>query len=69
MFAGGWLFSTGMLAALVGFGTLPGPLGGYMPAVTLIALAGALVESLPLADLDNITVPAVAVVIGSMFWG
>jgi dolichol kinase len=36
--------------------------------VTVIALAGMLVESLPLKDVDNITVTLVAVALGYLFF-
>jgi dolichol kinase len=40
----------------------------YLLPVTLITLAATLVESLPLSDLDNLTVPAVAVILGHLLF-
>jgi phytol kinase len=64
MLLGGWLFAVGVLAAFVAAGAFPGPLAAYLPAVTLIAVVGTLVETLPLKDLDNFTVSAAAVALG-----
>lgn len=64
MLAGGWIFATAILAVYVSLRFLPGSLAAYLPAITLIALAGALVESLPLRDIDNLTITLAAVVLG-----
>jgi phytol kinase len=64
MFAGGWLLSLVILAVFLAAGVFQGSLWSYLPAVTIIALAATLVESLPLSDLDNLTVPATAVLLG-----
>jgi phytol kinase len=64
MFFGGWLFSLGVLSAYLALGLFPGDLSGYLLPVTVIALAGTLVESLPLRDIDNLTVTLIALVLG-----
>lgn len=64
VFFGGGLLSLVVLGIYSALGQLPVGLGGYLLPVTLIALAAMLVESLPLKDLDNLTVPGVAVVLG-----
>lgn len=64
MFAGGWLLAALILLVFVGVGEFPGPWSAYLPAVTWIALAGALVESIPIHDLDNLTVSITAVGLG-----
>ncbi len=64
MFAGGWLFALAILGLYVAAGTFHGPFETYVLPVTVIALVGALVESLPYGDIDNLTVPAVAVLLG-----
>lgn len=66
MFLGGWLFAVGVLAVYLAVGRFAGTLVSYLPAVTVIALIGTAVESLPLADVDNLTVPAVAVLLGHL---
>lgn len=65
MLAGGWLFSAGILAVYLAAGVFNGPLALYLFPITLIALAGALVETLPVRDLDNLTVTLVAVILGN----
>lgn len=68
MFAGGWVLSLFILAVYIAAGAFPGSLFRYIPAVSIIALAAAAVESLPLNDLDNLTVPAISVVLGYLFF-
>lgn len=69
MFAGGWILSLFILAVYIAAGVFPGNLLQYIPAVSIISLAAAAVESLPLSDLDNLTVPAVSVALGYLFFG
>lgn len=64
MFFGGFLMSALVLAVYTAAGVFPGNLGTYLPGLTLIALAATLVESLPFKDLDNLTIPLVAVILG-----
>jgi hypothetical protein len=64
MLLGGWSFAVGVLAAFVAAELFTEPLSSYLPAVTLIALVGTLVETLPLKDVDNFTVSAAAVTLG-----
>ncbi len=68
MFLGGW----GLAALIVGIyvlvGAFPGPFSGYLLPITLIALAGTLVESLPLHDVDNITVTLAAALLGHLLF-
>jgi phytol kinase len=64
MFIGGWLFATAILAVYVSAGVFSGPLLQYMPAITLIAAVGTIVESLPFSDLDNFTVTIAALALG-----
>ena len=65
MFLGGWaltmlILGIYVLAGAPGFG----PFTGYLLPVTMIALVATLVESLPLRDVDNITVTLAAVALG-----
>lgn len=69
MFLGGWLMSLFVLYIYIAAGVFPGSFMDYLPGVTLIALVGTAVESLPLSDLDNLTVPAVAALLGELFFG
>jgi phytol kinase len=68
MFLGGWAMSALILAIYVLAGVFPGPFSLYLLPVTLIALAGTAVESLPLRDVDNITVTLVAVALGTLLF-
>ncbi|HPH95514.1 MAG TPA: phosphatidate cytidylyltransferase [Anaerolineaceae bacterium] len=68
MFLGGWLLSFGVLAAHWLAGSMAAPpeaLSAYVLPVGIIALTGTLVESIPLNDWDNITVPAAALLLGT----
>jgi phytol kinase len=69
MLVGGWaltllILGIYVLAKASGFETL----GAYLLPVTIIALVATLVESLPLKDVDNITVTLVAVALGYLFF-
>jgi phytol kinase len=64
MFLGGWVFAVGIFTAYVAVGVFSGPVTPYLLRLTLIALVGTLVESLPLRDIDNITVTLAAVIMG-----
>jgi phytol kinase len=66
MFLGGWTFAVAVVAVFANLGYFPGTLGQYLPGITLIALAGTTVESLPFRDVDNLTVTATALVIGAL---
>lgn len=68
MLIGGWAFAMLVLGAYTLAGVFPGPWSRYLLPVTLIALAGAAIESLPYTDIDNITVPLVAVLLGSFLF-
>ena len=68
MFAGGWIFAVGIVAAYIAAGTFPGVLGIYMFPITIIALGGTLVESLPFHDVDNLTVTAAAIGLGHLLF-
>jgi phytol kinase len=67
MFVGGWVFTGAILFIYVSVGKFAGPFSNYLLGITGIALIGAIVESLPFRDIDNLTVPAVAVILG-YFW-
>jgi phytol kinase len=68
MLVGGWVFAVGVLWAYLAANVFPGTLGTYLPALTLIAIVGTLVESLPLKDVDNITVTLAAVALGHVLF-
>jgi phytol kinase len=64
MFVGGWIFAVGILWVYLIANYFPGSIGDYLIPLTLIALAGTIVESLPLKDVDNITVTLTAILLG-----
>ncbi len=66
MLLGGWLFAVFILLVFVLAGVFAAPLSAYLPALTLIALAATLVESLPFEEIDNITVTLAAVLLGHL---
>jgi dolichol kinase len=68
MFAGSWLFSVLVLAVFYAAGKLGGSLVEAMLPVTIIALVATVVESLPVPDFDNLTVPLAAVALGLLFF-
>jgi phytol kinase len=68
MFIGGWALAAFILGMFVLAGVFSGPFAGYLIPITVIALAGAAVESLPLPDVDNITVTLVAVALGYLLF-
>jgi phytol kinase len=64
VFAGGWLMSAFILFVYVSTGVFSGPFSSYLLPVSIVALAGTLVESLPYKDVDNLTVTLAAVLAG-----
>jgi phytol kinase len=68
MLVGGWLFALGIMAIYLAAGTFSGRLLDYLPGITIISIIGAIVESLPFKDIDNLTVPAVAVLLGYLLF-
>ncbi|MBI4926178.1 MAG: phosphatidate cytidylyltransferase [Anaerolineae bacterium] len=69
VFAGGWVFSVIVVAIFISAGMFSGSLTSYLPGISVICLVGMLVESLPFSDIDNLTVPAAAVLLGHLFFG
>ncbi len=68
VFAGGWLLAALVLAVYVAAGAFSPPWTAYLAPLTAVALAAAAVESLPLAEIDNLTVPLAAVLIARWWW-
>jgi phytol kinase len=64
MLFGGWALTVFILFIFMLEGVFTGPFTAYLVPVTIISLVAALVESLPLMDIDNITVTLVAVALG-----
>jgi hypothetical protein len=68
MFLGGWILALGILWVYAVTGVFASPISTYVPALTLIALAGTLVESLPIRDIDNISITLSAVILGHILF-
>jgi phytol kinase len=64
MLIGGWILSVFILWIFTLAGVFPNTIQSYLLAITVIGLVGTLVESLPLKDIDNITVTLTAAIIG-----
>ncbi|HCC78631.1 MAG: phosphatidate cytidylyltransferase [Chloroflexi bacterium GWB2_49_20] len=69
MFIGGWLLAALVIAIYIPAGVFPGLFSSYLLPISVIALLGMLVESLPLKDIDNLTVTLAAVLLGAFFFG
>ena len=68
MFIGGWVLAAFVLGMFVLAGAFTGPFSGYLLPITVIALVGMAVESLPFKDIDNITVTLAAVALGFLYF-
>ncbi len=47
---------------------LPGTIHHYLIPISIVSLTGMLVESLPLKDIDNLTVTLAAVLVGHLIF-
>ena len=65
---GGFIFSLLVLVVFIQTGTFDLTYSTLIPRLLLISVVCAAVESLPLRDLDNLTVPAVAVALGLLLF-
>jgi phytol kinase len=68
MFIGGWVLAAFIVGVFIGAGVFQLSFGATLLPITLIALAGTLVESLPFPEVDNITVTLVAVALGHLLF-
>jgi phytol kinase len=66
MFLGGWILSVLVIWIFSMAGVFSTPIQAYILPITLIAIAGTIVESFPIKDADNITVTLSAVIIGHL---
>jgi phytol kinase len=64
MLLGGFGFAFLALWLFVAAGVFPGSIQSYVPGLALIALIGAVVETLPFSDLDNLTVSLASIATG-----
>lgn len=68
MFLGGWIFSFLTIGIFKIFNVYSQNYFSYLMPITLIALAGTIIESLPIRDIDNITVPISAILMGYLLF-
>ena len=64
MFIGGWFFSILVLVIYSFAGALQSSLLNYFVPLSLITFVATVVESFPYSDIDNITVPVSAILLG-----
>ena len=64
VFFGGLFLSMAVIGIYNIWGMTTMPIANYIIPVTIISAIGALVESLPFKDIDNITLPLAAVLLG-----
>jgi phytol kinase len=67
-FLGGWLLAMIVMAVYIAAGVFNLSFVSLLVPLTLIALASALVEAVSPVDLDNISVPLVAVILGYLLF-
>ncbi|HPC06225.1 MAG TPA: hypothetical protein PLI60_05840, partial [Anaerolineaceae bacterium] len=68
MLLGGLVFSLTVMWIYTAVGIFAGPFSGYSIPIIIITAAATLIESLPFSDIDNITVPAIAVLLGHLLF-
>ncbi len=68
MFIGGWVLAAFITGMFILAGVFAEPFSRFLLPITLIALVGTVVESLPLKDVDNITVTLAAVLLGLLLF-
>jgi phytol kinase len=68
MLFGGWVFSILIVWIFTIAGVFTLPIQSYLFPITIIAIVGTLVESLPLKDVDNITITLSAVILGYLLF-
>ena len=68
VFLGGLVFSAFVLFIFVRNGVFVGPMSGNFWRLIIIAFVAAVVESMPLQDIDNVTVPLTVVILGSFLY-
>lgn len=64
MLLGGWILSIVVIWIYIRFGIFSDPIQFFLVPISIIALVGTLVESLPFKDIDNITITLSAILLG-----
>jgi phytol kinase len=68
MLLGGWGLSICIIWIFTSMGIFSNPIQFYLLPISIIAIVATIVESLPLKDIDNITVTISAVILGHLFF-
>jgi phytol kinase len=68
MLLGGWTLSIFILWIYTGVGIFSQPIQFFILPISIIAIVGTLVESLPFKNIDNITVTVSALIVGHLFF-
>ena len=68
VFVGGWLMASIVVYIYVMAGVFASPFTTYVLPIILIALAGAVIESLHYKDIDNVTMTLASALIGGLFF-
>jgi phytol kinase len=68
MLFGGWILSFFIVWIFVTAGVFSNSINSYLLPITIIAIIGTLVESLPVKDIDNITITLAAVIFGYLLF-
>jgi phytol kinase len=68
VFLGGWLMSAVIVFIYVSASVFPGGFTDYLLPISVIALVGALVESLHYKDIDNISMTLASALVGHWFF-
>lgn len=69
VFVGGWVGAALAVWVFTSAGYVPGTWTGYLVPLVGVAAVGTVVETLPLRELDNITVPAASALAGYLMLG
>lgn len=68
MFVGGWIFSYVILIAFIRAGVFEFQGSDIIIPLTILAVIGTIVESLPIKDIDNLTIPAATMIAGYLLF-
>jgi phytol kinase len=68
MFVGGWIFSYVILIAFIRAGVFEIQGSDIIIPLTVLAVIGTIVESLPFKDIDNLTIPAATMIAGYLLF-
>ncbi|MCJ7622164.1 MAG: phosphatidate cytidylyltransferase [Anaerolineaceae bacterium] len=68
VFAGGIILTILIFSIYISAAKFQGPLTRYGPAILGIAFVSTMVESIPVRDIDNISVPLIAVILGMLLF-